>query len=740
MFQQMRTRVIGVLVVVLALVTATFGMLSAAPAVPPATVDASLRALVQDVAVPVIIVMRTADAGADMSTLSVAEIDARASRIGVQRTAVVARNTNILKLTKAQPAHVPLVFARMTPRDLDALASDPSVASIHPDRLAKPALYESTTLIGSASANVSGYAGAGTSVAVLDTGVLSGHEFLSGQVVDEACFSTTDGSYNSTSVCPGGASSSFVSGAGEPCPNDCDHGTHVAGIVAGKKITYGGQTFSGVAPAAKIIAVQVFSEFATSECGVGATGPCVMSYSSDQISALEWLYTNRNTGDWGTLAAVNMSLGGGEYGTLNACNADPIKLSIDTLRSVGVATVIASGNEDLLTAIGGPACVSSAIAVGASTADRTGTLDAPASFSNRPRASANNPNALGDRLLDLMAPGNQVMSSIATTTTSYDDYPGTSMATPHVAGAWAVLKGITPGASVTQVLNWLRTTGKTIVDTRNGDPLSIPRINVGVAVAKAVAELTASPTATRTPSKTLTRTRTSTRTATRNPKQSATKTRTKTRTATRSRTATRTKTATGTAVPTVTPNATPLPAWSTSVTNGGFESGFTQTAWTETSDKFLYLISTADRTYVPRNGTYFAWLGGGNSETSVLATTLTIPTEATYLRLHTWVSSPETVCGNDVTTVKLNSVVVASIPLCYATNSTLGYVPFSIDVTALRGQTGIPLEIKTVTNGTLISHFLVDDVGYVSAPTDSIFRFTEGVIDYPVEDVTRSAP
>ena len=204
MFQQMRTRVVGVIVVVLALVTATFGVLSAAPAVPPATIDVSLRALAQDVAVPVIITMRTADASVDMSTLSVAEIDARASRIGVQRTAVVARNTNILKLTKTQPAHVPLVFARMSPRDLDALASDPSVASIQPDRMSKPALYESTTLIGSASANVSGYAGAGTSVAVLDTGVLSGHEFLSGQVVDEACFSTTDSSQNSTSLCPGG--------------------------------------------------------------------------------------------------------------------------------------------------------------------------------------------------------------------------------------------------------------------------------------------------------------------------------------------------------------------------------------------------------------------------------------------------------------------------------------------------------------------------------------------------------
>ena len=105
-----------------------------------------------------------------------------------------------------------------------------------------------------------------------------------------------------------------------------------------------------------------------------------------------------------------------------------------------------------------------------------------------------------------------------------------------------------------------------------------------------------------------------------------------------------------------------------------------------------------------------------------MATTLTIPSEASYLRMYTLSFSNETICGNDVTTVKLNGLLVATIPLCYATNSTLGYIPFSLDVTALRGQSGIPLEIKTVTNGTLISHFLVDDVGYVSALTESIYR------------------
>ena len=413
-------------------------------------------------------------------------------------------------------------------------------------------------LSNSSGANASGYAGAGTSVAVLDSGVLSSHEFLRGKVVDQACFSTTDRAEQSTSLCPGGASSSFVTGAGEPCPIEgCDHGTHVAGIVAGKQITRGGRTFSGVAPAAKIISVQVFSKYAASACGDGATGPCLSAYDSDLIRALDWLYTNRTRVSWGTLAAVNMSLGAGEYGTLNACNADPTKMSIDRLRSVGVATVIASGNDYLLTAIGSPACVSSAIAVGASTAARTGTVDTPAIFSNRPRAANNNPNAAGDRLLDLMAPGYFVWSSITTSTTSYGDNAGTSMAAPHVAGAWAVLKGISPRASVTQVLGWLRSTGKIIVDRRNSDPLSIPRINVAAAARKAAAEVRITPSATRTKTKTASRTKT--KTATRTKTKTATRTRTHSRTATRSPTksATTTRTATHTATHTVTSTAEP---------------------------------------------------------------------------------------------------------------------------------------------------------------------------------------
>ena len=160
----------------------------------------------------------------------------------------------------------------------------------------------------------------------------------------------------------------------------CSHGTHVAGIAAGK-----GTTFSGVAKDANIIAIQVFSRFDDpAQCGGSA--PCVMSYTSDQILGLERVYALRNTYN---IASANMSLSGGS--STAPCNTASQKPIIDSLRTAGIATVIASGNSGQTSSIGSPACIESAVSVGSTT-----DADAVSSFTN------------SAYFLSLLAPGSSI--------------------------------------------------------------------------------------------------------------------------------------------------------------------------------------------------------------------------------------------------------------------------------------------------------------------------------------------
>ncbi len=348
---------------------------------------------------------------------------------------------------------------------LAQLAADGAIASIEPDRLAAPDLAESVPLIGAAAAQASGFIGAGQVVAVLDTGVDKNHPFLNGRVVSEACYSTTDSSYLSMSICPGGASRSILTDSALPyasgvCPSGkCDHGTHVAGIIAGNATT--AYNHNGVAPGAQLIAIQVFSRFnSTTNCRTGA--PCVLSFESDQILGLERVYALRMSY---AIASVNMSLGGGKYTSQSDCDGanKGVKEVIDNLRSVGIATVIASGNDGYTDGLSAPGCISTAISVG-STEDGSGgiTADAVSSYTN------------SAPFLSFLAPGDLIYSSIPGN--SYKSMRGTSMASPYVAGAWALVKSRYPGYTVSQVAALLTSGGKPITDLRNG--VIIPRIKL----------------------------------------------------------------------------------------------------------------------------------------------------------------------------------------------------------------------------------------------------------------------
>jgi subtilisin len=332
---------------------------------------------------------------------------------------------------------VPLVTLRLSRPAVDALQRSGRAARAEVDEVGTPDLATTTPLVQSVKANQAGFTGAGRYVAIIDTGVENDHPFLAGKVKEEACFSEEK-------LC-GGAYEKYGPGSAAPCSVEgCEHGTHVAGIAAGA-----GPEFSGVAPGASVIAIAVQQDKCPPWGFIGLG--CTKAWSEDAaLKGLDYVHQLRT--DKGLpIAAANVSLGFGPL-TAGPCDQSDWKPLIDNLRSVGVATVASAGNKSSPDSHRAPGCVSTAVTVGSTDGADLASLAVTQQSNSSP-------------LVDLLAPNNVISSMLDGT---FGLQGGTSQATPHVAGAFAVLRQVAPDATVTALENALETTGHPVTDAKNG--------------------------------------------------------------------------------------------------------------------------------------------------------------------------------------------------------------------------------------------------------------------------------
>lgn len=291
-------------------------------------------------------------------------------------------------------------------RQLDGITEDPNVAVVWSDLPVYALLDESVPLVHAPDVWEMGFTGSGIRVAVVDTGVDGQHPDLVGRVVEEKDFT------------------------GEGAGDGNGHGTHVAGIVAGSGAASDGK-YRGVAPDALILSARVL--------GSGGSGQ-----QSWVMAGIEWAVGRG-------VKVINMSLGGPpEPGD----GTDALSAQVDAAVRAGVVCCVAAGNSGRAgnSTVGSPGAAREAITVGATVGDPAHGWDEITDFSSR------GPTADGRVKPDVCLPGFNIISARGRGTSlgrpvdeNYTSASGTSMATPHAAGAVALLFQAEPGLTPAQV-------------------------------------------------------------------------------------------------------------------------------------------------------------------------------------------------------------------------------------------------------------------------------------------------
>ena len=356
----------------------------------------------------------------------------RIAALQMLKTSVLARLQKVDLHSVRDYSQLPLVTLRLVGMEqVQELLEIPEIVGVFEDQLREMSLAQSLPLINQPPVAASGHTGAGTTVAVLDTGVdytkmAFGSCTMPGsagcKVVFAQDFASDDGSLD-----------------------DNGHGTNVAGTVL------------GVAPDAGIAALDVFKW----------VGLNFGAYDSDIIDALNWTIANQSTYN---IVAANLSLGKGRYFSL--CSSSVYTTVFANLRSSGILPVVASGNNGYKDSMNEPACAPGAVSVGAVYDANVGGL----SWGNP--LTCTDPTTMPDQVtcfsnssdfLTILAPGALINAAGIT-------MGGTSQAAPHVAGAAAVLQAAHPSDSIAKTETRMIKGGVPVTDAANG--ITKPRLNL----------------------------------------------------------------------------------------------------------------------------------------------------------------------------------------------------------------------------------------------------------------------